>query len=84
LIATFRVAGNVGFLMYLSDAFGYLGSVAVLLTKEFSGVQLSWTQFFAQIVLALAVIGGACLIASALYFHHRVTRRVAAAALAPV
>lgn len=84
LIATFRVAGNVGFLMYLSDAFGYLGSVAVLLAKEFSGVQLSWTQFFAQIVLALSALGGVCLLASAVYFHHRASRRVQAPALAPV
>ncbi|QWP76496.1 hypothetical protein J5226_23425 [Lysobacter sp. K5869] len=84
LIATFRVAGNVGFLMYLSDAFGYLGSVAVLLAKEFSGLQLSWTQFFAQIVLALSAVGGACLLASAVYFHHRASRRADAPALAPV
>jgi len=84
LIATFRVAGNVGFLMYLSDAFGYLGSVAVLLAKEFSGIQLSWTQFFAQIVLALSALGGACLLASAVYFHHRASRRAPAPALAPV
>ena len=84
LIATFRVAGNVGFLMYLSDAFGYLGSVAVLLTKEFSGLQLSWSEFFAQIVLALAALGSVCLLASALYFHHRATRRAIAPTLAPV
>lgn len=84
LIATFRIAGNVGFLMYLSDAFGYLGSVAVLLTKEFSGLQLSWSEFFAQIVLALAAVGGVCLLASALYFHHCATRRAVAPALAPV
>lgn len=84
LIASFRIAGNVGFLMYLSDAFGYLGSVAVLLTKEFSGLQLSWTQFFAEIVMVLAVVGSACLIASALYFHHHASRRAAVPALAPV
>ena len=84
LIATFRVAGNVGFLMYLSDAFGYLGSVAVLLTKEFSGLQLSWTQFFAQTVLALAALGGACLLLSAVYFHHRATRRSSVPTLAPI
>ncbi|ALN56570.1 membrane protein [Lysobacter enzymogenes] len=83
LIATFRVAGNVGFLMYLSDAFGYLGSVAVLLAKEFSGLTLSWTQFFAHIVLALSVVGGACLLASAAYFHHRAGRHARTPALAP-
>lgn len=83
LIATFRVAGNVGFLMYLSDAFGYLGSVGVLLAKELSDLQLSWTQFFAQIVLVLSVAGGACLLASAGYFHRLAARGAKAPAFAP-
>lgn len=85
LIATFRVAGNVGFLMYLSDAFGYLGSVLVLMVKQFSVVQLSWVQFFSQLVLALSVFGSACLVASALYFYYKATRqRTALPMLAPV
>lgn len=75
LIATFRVAGNVGFLMYLSDAFGYLGSVLVLLVREFAAVELSWVQFFGEVVVNLAVLGGACVIASALYFHRKATRQ---------
>lgn len=33
LIATFRIVGNVGFLMYVADSFGYLGSVAIILLK---------------------------------------------------
>jgi hypothetical protein len=33
LIASFRIAGNVGFLIYFADAFGYLGSVVVMLSK---------------------------------------------------
>ena len=75
LIATFRVAGNVGFLMYLADAFGYLGSVTVLLVKEFADLQLSWTGFFAEAVLRLAMFGSLALVGSALYFHYK-TRRV--------
>ncbi|MCX6299369.1 MAG: DUF5690 family protein [Bacteroidetes bacterium] len=31
LIATFRISGKVGFLMYLADSFGYLGSVSEIL-----------------------------------------------------
>lgn len=71
LVATFRIAGNVGFLMYLSDAFGYLGSVLVLLLKELADIQLSWVGFFAQAVLYLAVVGSLCLLGSAGYFHAR-------------
>jgi hypothetical protein len=75
LIATFRVVGNVGFLMYLSDAFGYLGSVTVLLVRQFAGIKLSWVQFFGDIVLDLAMLGGGCVIASAIYFRHKATHR---------
>jgi len=35
-IASFKITGTVGFVMYLADAFGYLGSVGVLLYKEFA------------------------------------------------
>ncbi|GAB3347416.1 DUF5690 family protein [Lysobacter tyrosinilyticus] len=72
LIATFRVAGNVGFLMYLADAFGYLGSVIVLLSKEFVHLHLSWTQFFSAAVLHLATFGSIALVGSALYFRQKV------------
>ncbi|MCC7633540.1 DUF5690 family protein [Stenotrophomonas rhizophila] len=74
LISTFRIAGNVGFLMYLSDAFGYLGSVLVLLARELARVQLSWVEFFGQAVLHLALLGSLCLIGSAAYFHGRARR----------
>lgn len=74
LIATFRVAGNVGFLMYLADAFGYLGSVTVLLVREFADLQLSWTQFFAAAVLHLATFGSIALVGSALYFRLKLRR----------
>ncbi len=34
LISTFKYASNVGFLIYIADAFGYVGSIGVLLSKE--------------------------------------------------
>lgn len=37
LIAMTRDRGNIGFLMYLADAFGYLGYVAVMLARNFGG-----------------------------------------------
>jgi len=44
-IAAFRFAGNVGFLIYLADSFGYLGSVGVLLIKTILKVEANWLQF---------------------------------------
>ncbi|MGE8222138.1 MAG: DUF5690 family protein [Stenotrophomonas sp.] len=84
LIATFKVAGNVGFVMYLADAFGYLGSVLVLLGHEFSGLQLSWVRFFSSAVIHLSLLGGACLLLSLLYFHHKALRLARMPALASV
>lgn len=71
LIATFRIAGNVGFLIYLADAYGYLGSVSVMLGKSFLNLKLNWSSFFSQGVLLLSVIGIAGTIASLYYFNKK-------------
>jgi hypothetical protein len=39
LIALLRDRGNLGYLMYLADAFGYLGYVAVMVIKNFGARQ---------------------------------------------
>ncbi len=57
LIATMRRAGNVGFLIYVADSFGYLGSVLVLLYKNFAASAMSWVQFFVQAGYLLTVVG---------------------------
>ena len=69
MIATFKYAGNVGFLMYLADSYGYLGSVAVMLTKSVFKIQLSWTNFYAYGVMGLSVAGVLGTVISALYFR---------------
>jgi hypothetical protein len=58
-IALFRIESNIGFLMYVVDAFGYLGSVAVMLTKNFADVEMSWLDIFIRIswVTGFATIG---------------------------
>lgn len=56
-IASFRIAGNVGFLIYFADAFGYLGSVLVMLIKEFLQLKLNWSQFYSQLVIVGALLG---------------------------
>jgi MFS family permease len=71
LIAAFKVTGNVGFLIYLADSFGYIGSVGVLLSKEVFKVQLNWVQFFSTSVLWLSVIGMGITIFSMLYFNQK-------------
>ena len=71
MIAAFRFTGNVGFLIYLADSFGYLGSVSVLLSKEIFKVQLNWVQFFSNSVMILSVVGVAITIYAAWYFYQK-------------
>ncbi len=68
MIATFKYAGNVGFLMYLADSYGYLGSVAVMLSKSVFHIQLSWTNFYAYGVMVLSIVGLLGTIISSWYF----------------
>ena len=46
MIAAFEMKGNVGFLIYTVDSFGYLGSVLVLLYKNFGSSRTSWLNFY--------------------------------------
>jgi len=71
LIATFRFTGNVGFLIYLADSFGYTGSVAVLLSKEIFKVELNWVSFFSNSVMLLSAIGVLLTAFSAIYFKYK-------------
>jgi len=55
LMASFRERGNVGFLMYVADSIGYLGSVVVLLWRNFGAGEMSWLDFY----IKLCYIGAA-------------------------
>lgn len=68
LIASFKIVGNVGFLIYLADAWGYLGSMSVVLSKEILKVQLNWVSFYSTAVLFFAVVGVAGTFISLFYF----------------
>jgi MFS family permease len=68
LLASFHYKGNVGFLIYVADSMGYLGSVSVLLVKELGQPTISWGMFFKDSVLAVAVAGGICATLSLIYF----------------
>jgi len=72
MIATFHCKGNVGFIMYIADAVGYLGSVAVLLFKEFGpDASVSWSQLFQQSLVCISVVGGIAAICSLAFFVHK-------------
>ncbi len=73
-IATFKVKGNSGFLIYIADSFGYIGSVFVLLYKNFGQANVSWLNFFVYGTYAVALIG---ICSTIILFVHFVSRRKA-------
>lgn len=68
MIASFHYKSNVGFLIYVSDSMGYLGSVTILLVKELGRPNISWAVFFKDGVLVVGIIGGICSVLSLIYF----------------
>ena len=73
-IATFKLIGNVGFLIYIADSFGYLGSVSIILTKAIMKMldkNVQWTIFYSNSVVIFCVIGTIGLLISMRYFRKK-------------
>lgn len=71
LIAAFQYTGTVGFIMYVADSFGYLGSVSVLFFKEFGYANLSWLNFFISGGYIVSATGTLLITGSMIYFHYK-------------
>lgn len=75
LIATFKSAGNVGFLMYLVDSFGYLGSSLILVSKQLGfWVSMSWLSFYSQSILIFLTLSIALMLGSLIYFQSKLRK----------
>jgi hypothetical protein len=70
-IALFRYESNIGFLMYIADAFGYLGSVTILLIKNFINLSSSWLSLFTNLAYITAFMTIALGVASTIYFIYK-------------
>jgi hypothetical protein len=68
LIATYYHKGNIGFLIYIADAFGYLASIFILGIKEFGNPRISWLDFFKDSLWLVAISGLLLGIFSMIYF----------------
>ncbi|WP_312160479.1 DUF5690 family protein [Phenylobacterium sp.] len=49
--------GNAGFLIYISDTSGYLGSASLLVYRNFFAADLDWLQFFIASAYVTCVVG---------------------------
>ena len=66
-IAVFRYTSNIGFLICISDSYGYLGSVGVLIYKNFFNYDMDWLFF----IKTVAYVAGTVIMAAsaAMYFY---------------
>jgi MFS family permease len=71
LIATFGSAANAGFFIYIADSFGYLGSVGILLFKNFNNKDLSWFNFLIKSSYGLAISGTLLILFAIYYFIYK-------------
>ena len=77
LIAATGVIGTAVFMIYVTDACGYAGSIALLVYKNFASPQLDWLTFFRSFSYATAAICTTAFAVSTWYFaaHTRPPRR---------
>jgi len=70
IAATGRV-GTAGFLIYLADAAGYVGSIGLLLFRNFGVADMDWLSFFIAICYTAAVVSLGLVLGSAVFFARR-------------
>ncbi len=70
-MAAYKEKGNVGFLMYSADSIGYLGSVVVLLWRNFSASNMSWLVFYTQLCYFGAGLSVVFTVSSYFYFKSK-------------
>lgn len=71
LVAASGRIANAGFLIYVADSVGYLGSVVLLLWRNFGQSSLDWLPFFIRGAYVTSIVGTAATILAALYFYRR-------------
>ncbi len=57
LIAATGQVGTAGFLIYVADSCGYVGSVSLLLARNFAHLELAWSGFLAGAAYGTCVVG---------------------------
>ena len=68
MIAAIGHAGNAGFLIYIADSSGYVGSVALLLYRSLGEPTMRWLPFYMNAAYATSVAVAVCTVLSAAWF----------------
>lgn len=68
-------AANAGFLLYIADAWGYLGSVAMTLVRYLLPGPQSWTEWFGYTTILAGIIGLMAFIMAAFFAGEELSER---------
>lgn len=71
MFGMFKIRGNAGFFVYICDSTGYLGSVGLLLYKEFFMRSVSWANTMIKFSYLLTILGTLLLISSVAFFNKK-------------
>ncbi|MDZ7605355.1 MAG: DUF5690 family protein [Cyclobacteriaceae bacterium] len=69
LVAASGIMANAGFLIYLADSFGYLGSISILIYKNFGQPDIAWLPFLVTISYLFSFLGMALITVSIYLFQ---------------
>lgn len=76
IIALMRKKSNAGYLIYITDSFGYLGTALVMFFKNFMNFKLgSWLDFFIELSYIVSVTGVALLTITIIYFYFKKSKK---------
>ena len=71
MMGALGVVGTAGFMIYVTDACGYLGTFAVYLYKNFGQADLDWVQFFVWFSYITSVLCTVMFAVAGVYFARR-------------
>jgi hypothetical protein len=71
IIALFKIKANAGFFVYICDSIGYLGSVGLLLYKEFFMKDTSWSKVLMRFSYTVTLVSIVLLIVIAIFFNRK-------------
>lgn len=74
LVSLVTVRANAGFLIYIADAAGYAGGVAILLFKSSFDGDMSWMLFLIDSAYFVSISGMTLVLVAAAYFRRKFIR----------
>lgn len=75
MIGLFRINANAGYLVYLCDAAGYLGSVALMLCREFFLPHASWLNVLIRFSYGLSIVCIVLILLTAFFLSQKVYKK---------